>query len=190
MLRSFLGRKRVLACLAVGTTLAFSVSVIPALGGPSLKQLVKKEVAKQLKGKTGPQGPPGPPGANGAANPSAASFVGNSPGSTVIGTSDTDVLSTQITLASQSVIEANAMLTIGVTTNPRVVVCYIKVNGTDISTRSQDTISNGLLDTVPVVGAVTKPAGTYTVTSGCQSSGAAATVTYNNGNLNVIAAGG
>ena len=189
MLRSLRGRKWVLASLAIVTTLAFCAVVVPALGGPSLKQLVKKEVAKQLKGKTGPQGPPGPPGANGAASPSAASFVGNSPGSTAIGTSDTDVLSTQITLASQSVIEANAMLTIGVTTNPRIVVCYIKVNGTDITTRSQDTINNGLFATVPVVGAVTKPAGTYTVTSGCQSGGATATVTYSNGNLNVIAVG-
>jgi hypothetical protein len=188
MLRSFLGRKWVLATLAIGTVLAFSATVVPALGGPSLKQLVKKEVARQLKGKTGPQGPPGTPGANGATSPSAASFVGNSP-STTIGTSDTDVLNTQITVTSDSLIEANAMLSIGVITNPRVVVCYIKVNGTDITTRSQDTISNGLLDTVPVVGAVTKPAGTYTVTSGCQSGGAAATVTYNNGNLNVIAVG-
>ena len=38
----------------------------PALGGPSLKSLVKKEVKKQLKGKTGPPGPQGAPGATGA----------------------------------------------------------------------------------------------------------------------------
>ena len=31
----------------------------PAIGGPSLKKLVKKEVAKQLAGKTGPQSPAG-----------------------------------------------------------------------------------------------------------------------------------
>jgi hypothetical protein len=39
----------VLAALMVGS---------PAIGGPSLKKLVKKEVAKQLAGKTGPQSPP------------------------------------------------------------------------------------------------------------------------------------
>jgi hypothetical protein len=38
----------------------------PAIGGPSLKQLVKKEVAKQIAKATGPAGPAGPPGANGA----------------------------------------------------------------------------------------------------------------------------
>src|SRR5512147_2997104 len=37
----------------------------PAIGGPSLKKLVKKEVAKQIGKATGPPGPPGPAGANG-----------------------------------------------------------------------------------------------------------------------------
>jgi len=44
MLRSFLGRKWVLARLAIATTLAFSAAVVPALGGPSLQQLVKQQV--------------------------------------------------------------------------------------------------------------------------------------------------
>jgi len=39
----------------------------PALGGPSLRSLVKKEVKKQLAGKTGPQGAPGTNGTNGTA---------------------------------------------------------------------------------------------------------------------------
>jgi hypothetical protein len=37
----------------------------PALGGPSLRSLVRKEVKKQLAGKTGPQGPAGTSGSNG-----------------------------------------------------------------------------------------------------------------------------
>ena len=38
----------------------------PALGGPSLKKLVKNEVAKQIAKATGPAGPAGPSGATGA----------------------------------------------------------------------------------------------------------------------------
>jgi hypothetical protein len=189
MLRSFLGRKWVLASLAVATTLAFSAVVVPALGGPSLKQLVKKEVKRQLKGKVGPQGPPGPPGANGATSPSAASFVGDTT-STAIGTSDTDLFSTQITLANDSLVEANAMVNIGVITNPRVVNCYIKLDGTDITTRSSDTITNGDLATVPVVGAQNNvAAGTHTVKVGCVETTGTGSATYNSGNLNVIAVG-
>jgi hypothetical protein len=64
------------ALVLVGTVIS------PALGGPSLKQLVRKEVAKQLKGKQGPAGPPGTAGAQGAAGP----FVeGVPPGSTLRG---------------------------------------------------------------------------------------------------------
>jgi hypothetical protein len=51
--------------LAVIAALAIAA---PALGGPSLKKLVKKEVAKQIAKATGPAGPAGPagsPGANG-----------------------------------------------------------------------------------------------------------------------------
>ncbi|HKH41632.1 MAG TPA: hypothetical protein VKA41_07220 [Solirubrobacterales bacterium] len=55
-------RRYVLAGLAALAVLAVSS---PALGGPSLKSLVKKEVKKQLAGKTGPQGPAGANGANG-----------------------------------------------------------------------------------------------------------------------------
>ncbi len=38
----------------------------PAIGGPSLKKLVKKEVSKQIAKATGPAGSPGLPGAAGA----------------------------------------------------------------------------------------------------------------------------
>jgi hypothetical protein len=57
--------------VVMGLTLTLAV-VSPAIGGPSLRSLVKQEVAKQVasaskaKGKRGPQGPQGPPGANGA----------------------------------------------------------------------------------------------------------------------------
>ena len=58
--------------IAIAVTLVV-VAVSPALGGPSLQSLVKKEVAKQLsaaevskkKAKRGPPGPPGPAGQNG-----------------------------------------------------------------------------------------------------------------------------
>ena len=59
--------------VAVGMIAALLL-VSPALGGPSLKSLVKKEVAKQLAGKTGPQGLAGANGANGA-NGSALAYA-------------------------------------------------------------------------------------------------------------------
>lgn len=48
--------------LALIATLAIAA---PAIGGTSLKKLVKKEVTKQLAGKTGAQGPSGTNGTNG-----------------------------------------------------------------------------------------------------------------------------
>jgi hypothetical protein len=50
------GRGVVVAVLALFVALAV---ISPALGGPSLKKLIKKEVAKQLAKKHGPTGPPG-----------------------------------------------------------------------------------------------------------------------------------
>jgi hypothetical protein len=56
------GRKWSLAAIVLGAIGTVAI-VSPALGGPSLKQLVKKEVAKQIANATGP---PGANGANGA----------------------------------------------------------------------------------------------------------------------------
>jgi hypothetical protein len=63
-------------CLAMALTLTLAV-VSPALGGPSLRSIVRSEVARQIdnldvatvakkKGKRGPAGPQGPQGAPGA----------------------------------------------------------------------------------------------------------------------------
>ena len=52
----------VTSALALIAALAIAA---PAIGGPSLKKLVKKEVAKQIGKATGPPGSPGPAGANG-----------------------------------------------------------------------------------------------------------------------------
>src|SRR3954468_221433 len=60
--------------LQLGVAMAMTLmlaAVSPAIGGPSLRSLVKQEVAKQVasvskaKGKRGPAGPRGPAGANG-----------------------------------------------------------------------------------------------------------------------------
>lgn len=56
-------RNYVLAGLGLIALLAIASS---ALGGPSLKKLVKKEVAKQISNATGPAGAAGAPGAAGA----------------------------------------------------------------------------------------------------------------------------
>jgi hypothetical protein len=56
---------------AVGAIVLAAIVISPAIGGPSLKKLVKKEVSKQLANKQGPQGPAGqqgPAGADLAAN--------------------------------------------------------------------------------------------------------------------------
>jgi hypothetical protein len=51
--------------IALAAVVVFAMAA-PALGGPSLKSLVKKEVKKQISKATGPAGPAGPAGANGA----------------------------------------------------------------------------------------------------------------------------
>jgi hypothetical protein len=58
----------VVIALALVASLAIAA---PAIGGLSLKKLVKKEVSKQLAGKSGPQGPTGPAGADGTAKAGA-----------------------------------------------------------------------------------------------------------------------
>jgi hypothetical protein len=52
--------------------LAIVLVVSPALGGPSLRKLVKQEVSKQISKATGPQGAQGPPGPAGAAGSARA----------------------------------------------------------------------------------------------------------------------
>ena len=49
------------------TLIAALAIAAPAIGGPSLKKLVKKEVAKQIGKATGPPGPAGANGVNGTA---------------------------------------------------------------------------------------------------------------------------
>src|SRR5262245_34546015 len=50
--------------ISLGVLVVVATVISSALGGPSLKKLVKKEVAKQLAGKTGPAGPAGSPAAS------------------------------------------------------------------------------------------------------------------------------
>ena len=67
-------RRYVFAGLALVVALTVAST---ALGGPSLKKLVKKEVAKQLAGKTGPQGPPGQPGTPGQDATHLFAYIGD-----------------------------------------------------------------------------------------------------------------
>jgi hypothetical protein len=57
-----------MAALAVGVIGAVAIMVAPALGGSSIKKLVKKEVSKQLSKAKGPAGTNGANGINGAAS--------------------------------------------------------------------------------------------------------------------------
>ena len=72
-----LSRNGVIA-VALGSAALTATVISPALGGPSLKKLVKKEVARQIgkatgppgpQGATGPPGPPGTPGTPGTPPP-------------------------------------------------------------------------------------------------------------------------
>jgi hypothetical protein len=63
--------------IALAVIAALAV-VSPAVGGPSLKSLVKKEVAKQIAGKTGPPGPAGATGGIGATGATGATGAAGS----------------------------------------------------------------------------------------------------------------
>jgi hypothetical protein len=76
--------------LTVGTAVLAVAVISPAFGGPSLRGLVKQEVAKQLdaqavsaakKGKRGPRGPQGAQGQQGAQGPQGLQGQQGLPGS-------------------------------------------------------------------------------------------------------------
>jgi hypothetical protein len=69
-----LSKWKVIVVGIAALVLVFAV-ISPALGGLSLKALVKKEVRKQLAGKSGPQGPQGPKGDQGAPGSSNVTVV-------------------------------------------------------------------------------------------------------------------
>jgi len=76
--RRDLKRKYVIAGLALIAALAV---VSTAVGGSSLKKLVKKEVTRQLAGKTGAPGTNGINGTNGTnGSPAASAFIGRASG--------------------------------------------------------------------------------------------------------------
>jgi hypothetical protein len=65
--------------IALAGVLIGAAAISPALGGPSLKKLVKTEVTKQLRNKQGPAGPAGPSGTSFDANatlPSGQTLTG------------------------------------------------------------------------------------------------------------------
>ena len=91
--------------------LGFVVS--PAIGGPSLRKLVKKEVAKQIAAATGPQGAQGPPGAPGAPGANGADIT------TLFGDgSDGDVTTSGNTTLSRDFYYDDLTINPGVTLNP------------------------------------------------------------------------
>ena len=89
--------KRIGAIAAAAGLVLVAAVISPALGGPSLKSLVKKEVSKQISKATGPQGPagaqgptgpPGPPGAPGTpAEPAGGTLPSSSTLRGVVGPS-------------------------------------------------------------------------------------------------------
>jgi hypothetical protein len=104
----------VIAALAIGSS-AFGIS-------SSLKKAIKKEVAKQLAGKTGPAGPAGAPGAPGAPG-SALGFA------TILGSGDVleATSSSNVTDANVTVV-SNVFCFNGLPFTPKVVVGNIDNN--------------------------------------------------------------
>src|SRR3954464_15296440 len=129
------GLNRTRYLVAGVAAIAIAVLVVsPALGGPSLRQLVKKEVAKQLAGKTGPQGPQGAPGGTGGQGPPGPTASGTNsanpePDTADIGTSFTSLVSVTVTTTGTMRLIGDASLTFGGTTTPDV-ECRITVDGT------------------------------------------------------------
>lgn len=67
-----------LTAIVVGALVLAATAISPALGGPSLNQMVKDEVAKvakKKKAKPGPRGPAGPTGPAGAAGAQGAQGI-------------------------------------------------------------------------------------------------------------------
>jgi hypothetical protein len=67
---------RNLVLIGLGTAILVVTVISPALGGPSLKELVKREVRKQLAGKQGPAGPPGQQGMPGPPGATPSTLIG------------------------------------------------------------------------------------------------------------------
>ena len=80
-----LSRKAVIGVAVIALVLAVGV-IAPALGGPSLRKLVKREVARQIGKATGPQGAQGIQGIQGIQGPAGPTYaqiegpMGSTPG--------------------------------------------------------------------------------------------------------------
>jgi hypothetical protein len=192
--------------IAVGlpAVLVAALVVSPALGGPSLKKLVKKEVAKQLAGKVGPpgaQGPqgaagaPGTPGSPGVPGPtaSAAGTANPEPDVSDIGiaalSSNTQTLvTTNVTTTGASRIVATGSVAVGATAaGPPHIECQIRIDGTLAGVFIKEVLEQ-TFHTVTFTGAATVGAGAHTVDAQCRRSSGAGTVGFQQGNITAIAA--
>jgi hypothetical protein len=74
-MRRIVARRHLLWALIPAAAAIGALVVSPALGGPSLKKLVKKEVARQIGKASGPQGPQGLTGLQGVPGPAGPTFA-------------------------------------------------------------------------------------------------------------------
>jgi hypothetical protein len=145
-------------------------------------------------GKTGPQGPKGDPGTGLA--PSGADSASTSVG---LSSAYATVLSAAITTTTQSRIEANAAGTVAFTpsgTGSGQINCQLQIkpraggSSTAVGNAVTSDFSGATAATGPlaVVGAITEPAGAYTVSVACKAAESSASVALLSGDLNVISA--
>jgi hypothetical protein len=176
---------------SVGTTQIKNRAVTRAKLDPRL--------LSSLTGKRGARGPAGATGAKGATGPPGpASPVPSAGGSAYynphapLGTTDTVVVSSSITIgvASRIVVNATPEVTI---TSPEVVTCRLTIQNqggggaSDISQQYQlGNLPVSAQFELPLVGSVVEPGGSYTVQAVCSSSGTTSNIVQ--GDLTVVAA--
>lgn len=145
-------------------------------------------------GAAGASGPAGAAGATGATGPPGptASAVGQANSVVTLNTLPTVVLQATITTTVTSRLVAQSAVHATSDGSASELYCFITsdpalAGGNDWSVRTNDDIPAGTQDvTEPIVGAMTLPAGTYTVRVACgKNSG---TISFNEGDLTVVAA--
>jgi hypothetical protein len=173
-----------------------SVGTRQLQNGAVTRAKLDSRLRSSLTGKRGARGPAGPIGAPGATGPAGLSAsAGDSEyhdPAIPLGTTDTTVLSSNITISASSRIVADASTALGII-DPETITCRLTIqnqgggSASDISQQYQmGNLPVSAQFTIPLSGSVVKPAGSYTVQAVCSSTGTMSK--FVEGDLTVVAA--